>query len=211
MHYYNIHTHKRRDEEISILNIYPMEFEENLDGSFSCGVHPWYSDDYDAQLDVLSSIVRNQNVIAVGEAGYDSLKGASLDVQQKVFERQIELSEDCQKPMIIHCVKAWDYLLKSHKKYEPKQAWIVHGYRGGVEQMKQLLARGIMFSVGAYFNHDFIKQVPLESLFLETDDSDTLIQDIYSSVADIRGVSLETLVETVESNVKRVFFLSMSI
>lgn len=205
---YNIHTHRRQDGEMSILNVFPQNFDERLEGYISCGVHPWYVDECEDALSLLEEIVKCPNVVAIGEAGYDALRGAEKEIQINCFERQIELSELYEKPMIIHCVKAWDWLITSHKKYKPKQTWILHGFRGKLEQMQQLLRVGMKFSIGMNFNKDAVLQIPIDSLFLETDDSGVKIEDVYKLVAEIRDVELECLGHDIEWNVRSTFKVS---
>lgn len=207
MIFYDIHTHAETvNGVVGIVNAYPSSFA-GLGDSFycSCGVHPWYTANGRQDLIQLESIANNPRVLAIGEAGYDSLKGESLPEQKIVFEKQIELSERLGKPMIIHCVKAWGELLSSYKEYQPKQPWVLHGFRGNVEQMNQLLAKGFLFSIGAKFNEQTVKGIPLDCLFLETDDSPVMIDCIYAQVAEVKGLSIQNLSEIVENNVKRVF------
>lgn len=204
MTFYNIHTHTRNEEEVSILNIFPEEYNDNVQGLVSCGFHPWHVNGEES-FERLEQIVQHSNVVAIGETGFDSLKGASMEVQRECFEKHVELSEKYNKPLVIHCVRAWDWLLGSHKKYNPKQTWIVHGFRGKSELMRQLLAKNMMFSIGAQFNEETVRLIPNENLFCETDDSGTRIADVYKSLSDVRGVDNEHFSNMIESNMKRVF------
>jgi len=215
MDLYDIHTHDSASTDEGepshpyILNVYPLGFEDAKDASlgcsFSCGVHPWYSENAEPQLKFLSEIASDYRIIAIGEAGYDRLKGPDQSVQRIVFERQIELSEQLHKPLIIHCVKAWDELLASYKKYHPKQPWIIHGYRGKPELTKQLLDHGFMFAIGDKFNKESVRLIPLHSLFCETDVYDVSISSVYEGVADALGIDVENLAESIEKNVSKIF------
>lgn len=204
MTFYNIHTHTRQEDEISILNVFPEEYDDEVQGFVSCGFHPWYINGKES-FEELEQIIQHPNVVAIGETGFDSLKGASMEEQRECFEKHVELSEKYRKPLIIHCVKAWDWLLASHKKYNPKQVWIVHDFRGKPELMKQLLTKNIMFSIGAQFNEETVRLIPEESLFCETDDSFTRIADVYMRLAYTKGINNDGFSDVIESNVKRVF------
>lgn len=224
MDLYNIHTHdvpeSGSDDEVPsqnknyILNVYPLGFEYAKDSKdcpwFSCGVHPWYSEDAEPQIKFLKEIANDPRIVAIGEAGYDKLKGPDLQVQKQIFEQQIELSEQLHKPLIIHCIKAWDELLGSHKKYKPKQPWIIHGYKGKPELTQQLLNHGFLFSIGDRFNTESLKKIPLDRLFCETDTLETPITEIYSQIADTLQISLENLILQIEENVQRIFSLQMT-
>ena len=225
MDLYDIHTHDAPssnpdDEEglrqniTHIVNVYPLGFEYAKDNDnfpwFSCGVHPWYSEDAAPQLKFLKEIASDPRIVAIGEAGLDKLKGPELTIQQTIFEQQVELSEQLQKPLIIHCVKAWDELLRIKKAHRPRQPWIIHGYKGRIDLAKQLLSHGFLFSVNERFNADAIRIIPLDRLFCETDVSETPIEDIYNEVATTLEISIETLASQIEENVKQVFPLLAS-
>ncbi|NDW19516.1 hypothetical protein D0T53_11425 [Dysgonomonas sp. 216] len=217
MDLYDIHTHDSSSTSADegepshpyILNVYPLGFEDAKDAllgcSFSCGVHPWYSENAEPQLKFLSEIAGDSRIVAIGEAGYDKLKGPELSIQQHVFEYQISLSEKLKKPLIIHCVKAWDELIASKKKFNPKQAWIIHGYKGKPELTKQLLAHGFMFSVNDKFNIDSVKVIPLNMMFCETDTHDISIESVYEILADALEMPIENLTEKLENNIARTF------
>ncbi|GAB6011477.1 TatD family hydrolase [Viscerimonas tarda] len=216
MDLYDIHTHdsapsteEGEEGRPYILNVYPLGFEDAKDNAaccfFSCGVHPWYSENAEPQLNFLEEIAGDHRIVAIGEAGYDKLKGPGLATQRIAFERQIELSEQLGKPLIVHCVKAWDELLASKKKFKPRQPWIIHGYRGNTELTKELLAHGFRFSIGEKFNKNFVKEVPLDSLFCETDTFDATIEEVYADLAEALGISPEDLAAQIEKNVMNVF------
>ncbi len=223
MDLYDIHTHDApasdSDDDVPkrdityILNVYPLGFECTKDSDecdwFSCGVHPWYSEDAEPQLTFLKEIAGDPRIVAIGEAGLDKLKGPSLDIQQKIFEQQIELSEQLQKPLIVHCVKAWDRLFHLHRLYNPKQVWIIHAYKGKPELTRQLLAQGFMLSIGDKYNEESLKLTPLDRLFCETDDEDTTIEDIYDNVAASLGITVGALAFHIENNIRRIFPLML--
>ncbi len=219
MDLYDIHTHEvltsDSDDDVPkrditrIINVYPLGFEYAKDNDecdwFSCGVHPWYSDDVQPQLKFLKEIAGDNRIVAIGETGFDKLKGPALSIQQIVFEQQIELSEQLQKPLIIHCVKAWDELLAMKKKHKPHQPWIIHGYRGKPELTHQLLSHGFLFSIGEKFNADSLQTIPLDRLFCETDESDSNIEEIYNKISETLEIEVESLVIQIDANVKKTF------
>lgn len=216
---YDIHTHLQSFSKINgydieyILNTYPFDFEEvkrkqPLAHYFSCGIHPWYSENYKTQFDLLKEIVRsNSSIVAIGEIGLDKVKGLDIATQMQIFRMQAQLAEEMDKPVIIHCVKAWDELIALKRELNPPQPWVIHGYRGGLEQTKQLLKFGFYFSIGEFYNTDAIKEIPLTSLFLETDMSDISVFTIYHNVAADMGVIVTKLIDIVGKNVSNTFIL----
>ena len=77
-----------------------------------------------------------------------------MDKQLEVFKGQIELSEREEKPLIIHCVKAIDGLLRLRRDLHPKMPWMFHGFRGKPQQLRSLLAAGFYVSFGFHYNEE---------------------------------------------------------
>ena len=137
---------------------------------FSAGLHPWdvTGSDYEAFRNLEQLLVLPQ-VLAVGECGFDTLKGPSHELQEEAFVRQVELSERYGKPMILHVVRDFDSVIRLRRQLKPAQPWLIHGFRGGPEQMEQLYSNGILVSFGLRHNPEAVRRVPSDRLFLETD------------------------------------------
>ncbi|MCE9107659.1 TatD family hydrolase [Bacteroides pyogenes] len=179
----------------------------------SIGIHPWdlTAENSERLWDVLQRELErrkseNRPCVAIGEAGLDKLAAAPMELQVKIFERQVALSEDCRLPLIIHCVKAVDELLAVKKRLAPLQAWIWHGFRGKAQQASQLLRHGFYLSLGEHYSQEAMRAIPASRLFLETDESALDISDIIRRAAEVRGVDAECLQETLRENVQKVFF-----
>jgi TatD DNase family protein len=178
--------------------------------AYTFGIHPWFltEDNYIQQLNTVSNIAGNPEFIAIGEAGFDKLRGPSIPLQRKVFEEQIALSEELKKPVVIHCVRSWEELLSVQKKLKPKMTWLIHGFRGNAELATQLLSKGMYLS----FWFDFVlrpnagtllRQLPSGRIFLETDGADVDIRAIYKKVADDLGLSVAELKSIILENFYR--------
>ncbi|MCL2040763.1 MAG: TatD family hydrolase [Bacteroidales bacterium] len=179
----------------------------------SYGIHPWFltAENADQQLFQLEHLLQHDAIVAIGEVGLDAVRGAGMEAQQRVFEKVISLSEQYQKPLIIHCVKAWDKLLSLHKNRKATQTWIVHGFQGNYELASQLLNRKMRLSFGTKLLKDdrlqtVFSRIPIDSLFLETDDAEVDIADVYLAAAAIRKMEMESLKHVVFEN-----FTSMSL
>ena len=154
---------------------------------FSAGLHPWdVTEQFEDQLIALEKLLANPQVLAVGECGFDALKGPSHELQEKAFVRQVELSERFRKPMILHVVRDFESVIRLRKQLKPTQPWLIHGFRGGPEQMNQLYANGILVSFGLKHNPESLRQVPSDRLFLETD-GNSLIRDVIQASALVRN------------------------
>ena len=181
---------------------------QNIRGiTFSFGIHPWHLDEknHDQLIARVIKLAGNPDVAAIGEAGFDRIKGPSSELQQKAFEEQVVISEEFRKPVIIHCVRAWDDLLKAHKKLKPKMPWLVHGFRGKPDLAQQIVSKGMYLS----FWFDFVmrpesvpllKSVPKERIFLETDGAEVDIRDIYKKVSMDLGIEIDLLKDQAHKN-----------
>lgn len=213
----DIHTHNPENSQHAILN-YPLlaDFswhtlpfaEPGAACFYSAGIHPWELTERNAgeQLDRLKKLIPKVSFVAIGEAGLDKLATAPMELQIQLFEKQIELAEEYQLPLIVHCVKAMDELLAIKKRFQAVQPWIWHGFRGKPEQAGQLLQKGFYLSLGEHYPDETMRSIPAERLFLETDDAQLNIECILNRAAKVRDVKNETLRETIRGNVQKVFF-----
>ena len=174
---------------------------------FSAGLHPWDVTEYfEDQLNVLEKLLANPQVLAVGECGFDALKGPSHELQERAFVRQVEFSEKYGKPMILHVVRDFDSVIRLRKQLKPTQKWLIHGFRGGPEQMNQLYAQGILVSFGLKHNPESLRAVPSDRLFLETDGAGSINQ-VMSDAATLRSATVESISSLITINATN--FLSM--
>lgn len=100
--------------------------------------------------------------------------------------------------MIIHCVKAFNELIRLHKELTPRQTWIIHGFRGKPQLAAELLQHEIRISVGKQFNPKINTILPPALLLLETDDNNIHIETVYTQAASTWSIpekKLSTLIE----------------
>lgn len=209
MDFFNIHTHTLVNPESEIISYSPGLYPTDPRIVYSSiGIHPWYltEDNAETQWNALLEQISSPTTIAIGEGGLDKLKGPSLDTQIRILKQQVLLSEEKKLPLILHCVKAYNELILLKKEIQPSQPWIIHGFRGKESLAIDCLRHGFHLSFGEHFQEDALQAVPLEKLFIETDESGTSIEAIYQSIAKVRGISLEELNESIKKNVKEVFF-----
>ena len=212
MDFIDIHTHKKQLSEnvFSVANKYPVSLD--FTSPFSIGIHPWFinKNKIEAELLILAKKLQHKNCVALGECGLDKVIKTDFELQKTVFKKQIQLSEKHQKPLIIHCVKAYQDIVELKKELKPTQVWLVHGFNKNWQVAQSLLKNGILLSFGtAIINHkklqEVVAKVPLEKLFLETDDKDDTIVEVYVKVAKLKGVPLEILQQKIQENFKQLF------
>ena len=160
---------------------------------YSAGLHPWdVTGNDDDKFRMLEELAANPRVLAIGECGFDSMKGPSHELQEQAFIRQAELSERYAKPMILHVVRDFDSIIRLRKQLKPKQCWLIHGFRGGPAQMNQLYIHGILVSFGPKHNTESLKTVPADRLYLETDGKG-FVSDVIQTAAQVRNETPETI------------------
>lgn len=187
----NIHTHKIRHQGVELYNgILDNENPENI--KYSLGLHPWDIAKYDIEnyLKALENKIGDINFIAIGEIGIDRAIKTPVELQKEVFIKQVELANKNNLPVIIHSVRAHSDILQIKKQFKKTTQWIIHGFNGNPIEVKQLTDNGICLSFGeALLNnpkiHEAITATPLEYLFLETDESECSIEEIYTKAASI--------------------------
>lgn len=203
----DIHTHQLPEiAGKAIVNCYPETFSPKEGGWYSVGMHPWYLSEYTNRMEVLAESVNHPQVLAIGEAGLDKLAEATMPVQVDFFEYQARLAMEVDKPLIIHLVKATDVLLKLKQALSPTNPWIIHGFRGKATIAQEYLRHGFYLSFGQKYQEEALRVVPIERLFIETDESRIPVEELYEHAARIRGVTRDELLESVQQNIRKVFF-----
>ena len=127
----------------------------------------------------------------------------NVDLQKELFAKQIELANKINKPVIIHCVRM-HYELLPFKKLAKTQM-IVHGFNKNREVAKALLKENFYLSFGKALLQnvslqELVKNIDATKYFMETDAADFDIKTLYKKVAEIRGESLETIVNQMRKN-----------
>ena len=200
----DIHTHSAKTDG-NLIQIVNLELEQACPqhGFYSYGIHPWALDNAEFQeeksLQTLEEKLKSPQVIALGEAGLDKMHKATFERQITLFERQIELSEALQKPMILHDVRSHNEILALRKKHKARQPWILHGFNGTEQDVRQLIGQEIYLSVGEGVLHPkrkickSLKTIPLEFLFLETDMAEIEVEKVYEAVANLLEMDIDAL------------------
>jgi len=200
--YIDIHSHSSQPQSdmvsVRCINPYTQPFFDSED-FFSVGLHPWNLPDIhkDWYVRFIRKIVRHDKCLAVGECGLDYIVQREFGVQEKFFMEHIQISEQFNIPLIIHCVKAFHELLNIHKKINPKSVWIIHGFEKSKETAKQCLDAGMFLSVGKKAldskYSEVLRYIPADKLFAETDDSEICIMDVYEAFANAKQMRTEDL------------------
>lgn len=203
MKYFDFHHHKI-DHRNGIYNL-PL-FEDPVDFPFSAGIHPKNicENSIDAFL-WLKEISKNANCFAIGECGLDGLIAVDFEVQKEIFQQHIAIANEIKRPLIIHCVKK-HYDLIPFKKLA-KTPMVVHGFNKNKAVAEALLKEDFHLSFGKAMLQnvslqDIVKSIPSSKYFLETDDAEFDIENLYQKVAEIRGETLEIINKQISENLQ---------
>ena len=206
----DIHTHFRTNvpDAISVLNFTQKDDWSGFDTAFlnekmygSVGLHPWYLTEENAASDLvkISKLIDNQHVIALGECGLDRLKGESIAFQTQILEEQMRMAEKKSKPIIIHCVKAFNEIIALKKRMRLNVPLIIHGFNQNEIILKELIKHDFFVSIGTNVlknnsnAYKAVTQIPINQLFFETDDSDIDIKMVYERATLLLNMPLEEL------------------
>ena len=203
MIFFNFHHH---NPQISY-GIYNSTPEEKIpEHYFSVGIHPQsINEQWENDLENLKMISQNPKCLAIGECGLDALVNIDENLQKKIFEAQIIWANQIQKPVIIHCVKRFQELIPFQKI--AKVPMIIHGFNKKKAIADEMLKHGFYLSFGKSVLHNLslqtsLKEIPLEKIFLETDDADFDIAELYQKAAEIKEISVEKLQEQISKNLE---------
>ena len=124
------------------------------------------------------------------------------------------MANEFKKPVIIHCVGAFQEIIKIKKDLNITVPAIIHGFSKNETVAKDLVKNGFYISFGKYlFENPLLKNVfhkiPNDSFFLETDSSHQKIEAIYNLAAAYKNISIDDVKKNIENNFKKVFKISL--
>ncbi|HEX6591625.1 MAG TPA: TatD family hydrolase [Moraxellaceae bacterium] len=202
------------------------------------GVHPHDSASLDeAGLQRLRQLLREPGVVAVGETGLDFNRNYSPpEAQEKAFAAQISLAGEFGLPLFLHERDAGERLRDMLRAQ--RQEWengVLHCFTGSREALFAYLDMGLMIGVTGWVCDErrgqelqaLVKEIPADRLLLETDGPYLLPRDlpqpprdkrnepqylphIATTVARLRGESVEKLAEQTTHNARQLFKLAPS-
>ncbi|SDG91154.1 TatD DNase family protein [Dyadobacter soli] len=211
--YLDVHTHYPISDPAVLVIENRLDGFDEATGSahVSAGLHPRYiqAETLPDDFDKLRRYASRPEVLAIGECGLDKLTATDWNMQCRAFEWQIALAEELRKPLVIHCVKAFQECLEFLKRTSVPV--IFHGVNNRITLVRPVIEAGYFLSFGKTLLHpnaailETFRAVPLEQLFLETDDSPTDIREIYKTAAQLRNIPEKEIVLQLESNFGKVF------
>ncbi len=189
------------------------------------GLHPWYA--HEAQpgwLERLEVLLKNTPA-GLGECGLDfALDNPDRPLQEAVFRSQLRLAVELNRPLSIHCRRAWELLATlAREEGLPPAGAVVHAFSGSAEVARELQALGFHLSFACSLanpaNHRAAKAVRVmaeDRLLFETDAPDISpipgalnepanIHRVAEAAARLRSTELETTAALAYRNSQRIF------
>ena len=200
-------------------------YAEKYPFMYACaGIHPenleGLPDDY---LEQLAALYKHPKVLAIGEIGLDYHWDIPKDLQNRVFEEQLQLAKELDAPVVIHDREAHGDTMELLRKYRPKG--LMHCFSGSVEMLKEVMKLGLYISLGGTVTFknarvpvEVAAAVPLDRLLLETDapylspvpfrgkrnDSRNIAYSA-EKIAEIRGMDPQELIDVTAENARRMY------
>ncbi|RVU37376.1 TatD family deoxyribonuclease [Rheinheimera riviphila] len=148
--------------------------------NIALGIHPWWAAQHDeTHLVLLKSLLEQHQsqIAAVGEIGLDyALAPETFARQQQLFEAQLKLAAEFQKPVVLHHRKSMVQLLAEIKRQQFQYGGILHAFSGSPEQGQVFVDVGFKLGIGGTITYPraaktqaAVRQLPLSCFVLETD------------------------------------------
>ena len=175
--------------------------------------------------DYYKKLAENHKVVAIGECGLDyyRLSADTKKKQKEIFEKQIALSNEIKKPLMVHCREAFADLIEILSEQRSSVAGIVHFFSGTTENAGKLMDLGFSFSLGGVltFARDYdkvVKYIPMGRILLETDapyvapvpyrgkrNEPSYIIEVAKKIAEIKDLTLEEVAVLTFQNAENIF------
>ena len=220
-------------EKVVIPGVEPSGFdriiklcEEYPDVYGAVGVHPEELNSYNEEAEnKIKELLKHKKIIAVGEIGLDYYWDKSqIEKQKEIFERQILIAKQAQKPILVHDREAHLDSFEILKKSNAAETGVVmHCFSGSPEFAQQCINEGFYIALGGVVTFknakkvkEVAKTVPLDKLLLETDapymtpvpyrgkeNQPAYVKFVAEEIAKLRGVSFEEIAEATTANAKK--------
>ncbi len=189
----NIHTHRPAGRAVELR---------------TWGIHPWLSEEVDAAR-LMLPLPPPEGTQAAGEIGLDFARKIDRTKQEELLRRQLAWAEKAALPVVLHCVRAFEPMMRILDGYTLRGV-IFHGFIGSAEQAREALRRSYRLSFGLRTFRSpktlrALRSLPLETIFLETDDDPSDIETVYARAAEALGMGVGPLREQLYRNYEKLF------
>ncbi len=205
----DFHTHQAREgEHLDTCEI--VSSPKVLERRFTLERHPWATASLmsEFEADVFRTQLHAPTCLGLGEIGLDKLRGQPISEQMEILRQLLWIAQEEKKSVVLHCVKAFDELIALKKEFGGIENWAIHGFNKHPALARQLVDHGFYLSINPaeIVNiNALLALIPLNKLFIETDDRMDLIKENYLCVAEALSMNLDPLKAQLVTNAN-VFF-----
>lgn len=206
---FDSHTHHFDSKNRAIVQL-TDSFPKKMAPYFSFGIHPKENNPDFRQIEEICTILNEKTgFLAIGEIGLDN-RYNNTEAQEELYVFQLKLASKLNKPVILHCVNSWDRCRFLHEKHAPATTLVYHGFNKASILEQVLNYRKSIISIGeSVLSNEKLQKavlrIPVERLILETDMGEGALIDTYNAVAEIKSLSLHSLIAQLDQNAKRIF------
>ena len=191
------------------------------------GVHPNYSHEPEvAELPRLRELQADASVVALGEMGLDYFHHYAPKTKQfQIFEPQLQLATELNRPVVIHCREATDDCLAVMRKFPTVRA-VFHCFTGTPDEARKILDAGHLLGfTGAvtFKKNDALREAvaltPPDRMLVETDapyltpephrsqktNEPAMVVHVAATVARVKGMSVAEVDRVTTANAERFF------
>ena len=191
------------------------------------GLHPTHvNENYREELAHVEEELRTGDYVAVGEIGMDLYWDKSFVREQvDAFEKQTAWAYERDLPIVIHCRDAFDEIFEVIQGMPYTEfKGIFHCFTGTLQQAQQLIEWGFYLGIGGVVTFkngkidQFLNQLPLERLVLETDapylapvpyrgkrNESAYLKEVLRKVAALFNQTEESIAASTTENSKKIF------
>ena len=201
--------------------------ETQPDVYFSPGIHP-HEADHPGDVEALRPLAAHARAVAVGETGLDYVKNyASVPNQKDLFVRHLQIALEADKPVSIHCREAHGDAIAILRAHAPLRG-VIHCFTGSWPDVEQYLSLNFYLSIAGPVTYpsaqalrDVVRMIPLDRMMIETDcpllppqkfrgkrNEPSYLRYAAAEIANVHGVSLETVTEATSRNARNLFGLA---
>lgn len=175
-------------------------------------------------------LARDEKVVALGEIGLDYHHFDPEDneevlkkLQKETLLKFIELANEVQKPIMIHCWDAYDDLLEILQNHPVDKKGIVHSFIGSYKMANKFIELGYKIGLNGIATYGesyerLIKEIALENIVLETDcpylvprplekgirNEPLFVKEVAQKIAEVKNISLEEVAKVTTKNAQEV-------
>ena len=200
---------------------------------YSVGLHPLDAANWtkDSQSILRNAINNDSRVVAIGELGLDFFKCDNKEEQLLALYPQLELANELDMPIIVHCRDAAEEMIALFKDLSKNNCCprgVLHCWSGSPKEMEEFLSMGFYISFSgivtfpkAYKTHECARLVPSNRYLIETDspflapvpfrgkrNEPSYVESVAQAIASIRSLDLGTVAKESSENAEKLFNLT---